>query len=65
MPPEADTTSAPLACHAPVRSGLRIYPTTPIPAELLFKGQPEILIAHGDATYRLRITRNHKLILTK
>lgn len=37
----------------------------PIPADRLFEGRQEIQIAHGDETYRLRITRNGKLILTK
>lgn len=36
-----------------------------IPANLLFKDKPEVLIAHNGETYRLRITRNGKLILTK
>jgi len=31
----------------------------------LFRGRQEVLIAHGDETYRLRLTRNGKLILTK
>ena len=36
-----------------------------IPAELLFQGSQEILIGHNGDTYRLRITKNGKLILTK
>lgn len=31
----------------------------------LLRGQREILIRHGNETYRLRHTRNDKLILTK
>ena len=31
----------------------------------LFAGRREIVIVHGDAEYRLRITRANKLILTK
>jgi len=31
----------------------------------LFQGSRDILIVHGDRTYRLRITRQDKLILTK
>ncbi|HWU35842.1 MULTISPECIES: hemin uptake protein HemP [Methylovorus] len=31
----------------------------------LFNGQRELEIAHGDQTYRLRLTRQGKLILTK
>ena len=31
----------------------------------LFSATREILIAHGDETYRLRLTAQNKLILTK
>lgn len=31
----------------------------------LFTGTREITIAHGDETYRLRLTAQNKLILTK
>lgn len=37
----------------------------PIPADRLFEGRQEIQIAHRDETYRLRITKNGRLILTK
>jgi hemin uptake protein HemP len=33
--------------------------------ERLFEGRTEILIVHGNEEYRLRITKNGKLILTK
>lgn len=36
-----------------------------IAAERLFQGSREILIGHNGETYRLRITKNGKLILTK
>ena len=36
-----------------------------IQADRLFQGSQEILIAHNGETYRLRITKNGKLILTK
>lgn len=40
-----------------------------VPAEVssksLFREQREIIILHGDDRYRLRITANDKLILTK
>lgn len=36
-----------------------------IRAERLFRGGQEILIDHQGETYRLRITKNGKLILTK
>jgi hemin uptake protein HemP len=31
----------------------------------LLKGQAEVLIFHEGDEYRLRLTKNHKLILTK
>lgn len=31
----------------------------------LLAGRQEVLIRHGDETYRLRVTRNGKLILQK
>jgi hemin uptake protein HemP len=36
-----------------------------VSATLLFQGRHEVLIGHNGDTYRLRITRNGKLILTK
>lgn len=44
-------------------------PQRPAPASLdtrdLFGTRRELTIQHGDDVYRLRITRNSKLILTK
>ena len=37
----------------------------PIEARALFNGQREVTIRFRDQVYRLRITRNDKLILTK
>jgi hemin uptake protein HemP len=34
-------------------------------SEELFSGQREVLIAHGQEIYRLRLTRSNKLILHK
>lgn len=31
----------------------------------LFAGNSEVIIAHGDEVYRLRLTRQNRLILTK
>ena len=36
-----------------------------IDSRALFQGAREIIIAHGDETYRLRLTAQNKLILTK
>ncbi|MBL9125216.1 MAG: hemin uptake protein HemP [Planctomycetaceae bacterium] len=42
-------------------------PPTPrvVRSEDLFRGARELLIAHGQETYRLRLTRSGKLILGK
>lgn len=36
-----------------------------IPAETLFRGRREIVLVHDDTEYRLRVTANNKLLLTK
>jgi len=36
-----------------------------IDSTTLLKGRRELLIRHGDQTYRLRMTASDKLILTK
>ncbi|MGH8272837.1 MAG: hemin uptake protein HemP [Gammaproteobacteria bacterium] len=41
----------------------RVVPT--IPVEQIMQGKQEIIILHGPTEYRLRITSNGKLILTK
>lgn len=61
----AEGTSTLLSYRLPAQAGQRTCPPAPIPADLLFQGYQEIRIAHGDETYRLRLTRNDKLILTK
>ena len=40
-------------------------PPRRVPAIELFRGEREIVIPHGPDDYRLRITSNGKLILTK
>jgi hemin uptake protein HemP len=44
---------------------LRPLPSQVIPSQVLFSGAREIHIAHGGETYRLAVTRQGKLILTK
>jgi hemin uptake protein HemP len=48
-------------------SGLRQLAITEnhIDSRELFTGTREIIIAHGDDNYRLRLTAQNKLILTK
>ena len=38
---------------------------TMIASDALMQGQREVVIVHDGATYRLRVTSNNKLILTK
>ncbi len=37
----------------------------PLDSRALFAGNSEVVIAHGAEIYRLRLTRQNKLILTK
>jgi hemin uptake protein HemP len=36
-----------------------------VPAAALFRGRRELIIVHNASQYRLRVTSNDKLILTK
>ncbi|MCA9018731.1 MAG: hemin uptake protein HemP, partial [Planctomycetaceae bacterium] len=40
-------------------------PADVIGSDSILKGKQEVLIQHGETTYRLRITQNGKLILCK
>jgi len=53
--------------HRPVRSDFpRSAPVSPaVESDALLRGTREVLIRHGNEVYRLRHTRNDKLILTK
>lgn len=54
--------------HAPQRSSIAASAAVPAPevdSDRLLQGQREVLIRHGNECYRLRHTRNDKLILTK
>jgi len=63
-PVPADMATS-LSSGLPLQAGQRTGPSVAIQASLLFQGSPEILIDHKGETYRLRITKNDKLILTK
>lgn len=58
-------TQPPSSLRTPVEPGQRPCPPGAIPGDLLFQGHQEIQIGHNGETYRLRITKNDKLILTK
>ncbi|MBI3140591.1 MAG: hemin uptake protein HemP [Rhodocyclales bacterium] len=49
----------------PTPSARPATPAAPIPSAELLRGRREAVIAHRDELYRLRETRNGKLILTK
>ena len=55
----------PAAARLPAGPGQQTASQNSIPAELLFHGSQEILINHHGEIYRLRVTKNSKLILTK
>lgn len=57
--------TAPAPSCLPNEAAQRGQPTDIIPGDRLFQGSQEILIGHNGDIYRLRITRNGKLILTK
>ena len=62
----APQPSTPVMQHhaeAPAPKASRMPPE--IDSLRLLQGQRELCIRHGDETYRLRHTRNDKLILTK
>lgn len=57
LKPRTDRPSSSLSL-APVLQGA-------VESNALLRGSREVLIRHGDEVYRLRHTRNDKLILTK
>ena len=61
-----DLSNAGSAAHALASAaGAHLPAQDSISATHLFQGRQEIQIVHHGETYRLRITRNGKLILTK
>jgi hemin uptake protein HemP len=63
--PESHPDNAPRSISNPDISETRHVPPGAFPTDSLFQGRQEILIDHNGERYRLRITRNDKLILTK
>ena len=61
---KSDPPSHPAFAAPPSKLGSP-SPRGAVSAELLFGGAKEIVIRHQGDDYRLRITRNDKLILTK
>lgn len=61
-----DMSAPPIASPSlPVEPESRTCAPGAIRTDRLFQGRQEILIDHQGETYRLRITKNGKLILTK
>lgn len=62
-------TAQPMAGLTRSLSPASLLANASVEAELssreLLRGQREVVIRHGDQVYRLRHTRNDKLILTK
>jgi hemin uptake protein HemP len=66
MPPDMTETSTASPLDLPQEAAA--VPNVEPPrycSETLFQGQREVLILHLNETYRLRITKTNKLILTK
>ena len=64
-PTRSNSPGHPTTPRPAVKFGERTYPSGIIPTDCLFQGTQEILINHNGEHYRLRITKNGKLILTK
>lgn len=50
---------------APINTAVPVRQITRIDSQSLFAGKQEVLIVHQGEEYRLRITKQQKLILTK
>jgi len=50
---------------APLRQPQAALPLSRLDTHSLFEGRREVVIVHNGEEYRLRITRQDKLILTK
>ena len=61
--PSSFETAADLA--SPLGHATSFESTGEVDSDRLLHGQREVLIRHGNEVYRLRHTRNDKLILTK
>lgn len=63
-PFSANPSARAMAANATSSDAMRLACRS-VESLVLLQGQREVLIRHGDETYRLRHTRNGKLILTK
>jgi hemin uptake protein HemP len=58
---ELDDSSSPALIRSQPRTAVR----ETVDSHTLLRGQRELVILHGEHEYRLRLTQNDKLILTK
>jgi len=65
LKPRTERLSPPIAAVAAVPSVPASFAHGLLDSDELLRGGREVLIRHGDEVYRLRHTRNDKLILTK
>ncbi|HLS83051.1 MAG TPA: hemin uptake protein HemP [Arenimonas sp.] len=61
----ATTLTLPLSAHRPAAPRTFVTTAPAFDSRELMRGEREVLIRHGDQVYRLRHTRNGKLILVK
>jgi hemin uptake protein HemP len=60
-----DDRTSPAKSEMPIQAADGNVANQPLTSRVLFGGRKEIVIVHDGEEYRLRITRNNKLILTK
>jgi hemin uptake protein HemP len=65
MPTEPSSSQPPAARSAPTEAVADLSRIRTVTSASLLQGETEILITHGEDVYRLRVTRNGKLILQK
>jgi hemin uptake protein HemP len=60
-----DDRTSPAKSEMPIQAADGNFANQPLASRALFGERKEIVILHDGEEYRLRITRNNKLILTK
>ena len=65
LKPRTERLTPPIAAVAAVPTVPASFAQCLLDSDDLLRGGREVLIRHGDEVYRLRHTRNDKLILTK
>jgi hemin uptake protein HemP len=65
LKPRTDRLTPPIAAVSPGAPAVLPFASGLVDSDDLLRGGREVLIRHGGELYRLRHTRNDKLILTK